>query len=104
MYGKYWGSGGAATPPDPLHREQPERGPDPRTQKTASTGACLMARPATGRVEPEKLTDGTLAFRLRFRAYGKRENETLHERRDCDCGCKGGWTEPTAQLELRNIL
>jgi hypothetical protein len=48
-----------------------------------------MARPATGRVEPEKLTDGTFAFRLRFRAYGKRENLTLHERRDCDCGCTG---------------
>jgi integrase len=63
-----------------------------------------MARPATGRVEPEKLTDGTFAFRLRFRAYGKRENVTLHERRDCDCGCKGGWTERTAELELSNVL
>ncbi len=61
-----------------------------------------MARPATGRVEPEELTDGTFAFRLRFRAYGKRENVTLHERRDCDC--KGGWTERTAELELRNVL
>jgi integrase len=63
-----------------------------------------MARPATGRVEPEKLTDGTVAFRLRVRAYGKRENVTLHERRDCDCGCTGGWTERTAQLELSNVL
>jgi integrase len=63
-----------------------------------------MARPATGRVEPEKLTDGTFAFRLRFRAYGKRENLTLHERRDCECGCKGGWTERTAELELSNVL
>jgi integrase len=63
-----------------------------------------MARPARGRVEPEKLTDGTFAFRLRFRAYGKRENLTLHERRDCDCGCMGGWTERTAQLELNNVL
>jgi integrase len=63
-----------------------------------------MARPATGRVAPEKLTDGTFAFRLRFRAYGKRENVTLHERRDCDCGCTGGWTERTTQVELNNIL
>ncbi len=63
-----------------------------------------MARPATGRVEPEKLADGTSAFRLRFRAYGKRENVTLHERRDCDCGCTGGWTERTAELELSNVL
>lgn len=44
------------------------------------------------------------AFRLRFRAYGKRENVTLHERRDCGCGCKGGWSERTAQLELSNVL
>ncbi len=63
-----------------------------------------MARPATGRVEPEKLTDGTFAFRLRFRVDGKRENVTLHEHRDCDCGCTGGWTERTAQLELNNVL
>jgi integrase len=63
-----------------------------------------VARPATGRVEPEKLADGTFAFRLRFRAYGKRENVTLHERRDCDCDCKGGWTERTAELELSNLL
>jgi integrase len=63
-----------------------------------------MARPATGRVEPEELADDTFAFRLRFRAYGKRENVTLHERRDCDCGCTGGWTERTAQVELSNVL
>jgi integrase len=63
-----------------------------------------MARPATGRVEPKKLADGTFAFRLRFRAYGHRENVTLHERRDCDCGCTGGWTERTAEIELSNVL
>jgi integrase len=28
----------------------------------------------------------------------------LHERRDCDCGCGGGWNERTAAVELENIL
>lgn len=27
-----------------------------------------------------------------------------HERRDCDCGCRGGWNERTAAVELENIL
>jgi integrase len=29
---------------------------------------------------------------------------TLHERRNCECGCGGGWNERTARLELKNIL
>ena len=29
---------------------------------------------------------------------------TLHERRDCLCGCGGGWNERTARVELDNIL
>ena len=28
----------------------------------------------------------------------------LHERRACDCGCHGGWTQRTAETELRNII
>ena len=56
-----------------------------------------MARPATGRVEVEQQSDGTLRFRLRFRAHGKRESQMLHEARDCACGCGGGWTENNAQ-------
>lgn len=63
-----------------------------------------MARPATGSLTPETLVDGTLAFRLRFRALGSRETVTLHERRDCDCDCGGGWTERTARVELDTIL
>jgi integrase len=63
-----------------------------------------MARPATGRVEPEQQVDGTLRFRLRFSAYGKRESLMLHEARDCACGCGGGWTENNARRELKNIL
>ena len=63
-----------------------------------------MARPATGSLTPETLVDGTLAFRLRFRAFGIRETVVLHERRDCDCDCGGGWTERTARVELDTIL
>jgi hypothetical protein len=63
-----------------------------------------MARPATGRVEVEQQSDGTLRFRLRFRANGKRESQMLHEARDCACGCGGGWTENNARVELNNIL
>ena len=63
-----------------------------------------MARPATGRVEVEQQADGTLRFRLRFRANGKRESQMLHEARDCACGCGGGWTENNARVELNNIL
>jgi integrase len=63
-----------------------------------------MARPATGRVEVEQQADGTLRFRLRFRANGKRESQMLHEARDCACGCGGGWTESNARVELNNIL
>jgi integrase len=63
-----------------------------------------MATATTGGVKTETLTDGTLVFRLRFRAYGRRRSVRLHERRDCDCGCGGGWNERTADVELENIL
>ncbi len=63
-----------------------------------------MARPATGRVEVERHADGTLKFRLRFSAYGRREHLMLHEARDCACGCGGGWTENNARREIQNIL
>jgi integrase len=59
-----------------------------------------------GGIKTETQADGTLAFRLRFRAYGKRRTTYLHERRDCDCiyKCGGGWNERTAAVELENIL
>ena len=63
-----------------------------------------MARPATGSLKIEQQVDGTLRFRLRFTAYGRREPLMLHEQRDCDCGCGGGWSERTARVELRNII
>ncbi len=63
-----------------------------------------MARQASGSITTEAMGDGTIAFRLRFRAYGKRETVRLHERRDCDCGCGGGWNERTAAVELDNVL
>ena len=63
-----------------------------------------MARPSTGRVEPEEQADGTMKFRLRFSVYGRRESLMLHESRDCACGCGGGWTENNARRELQNIL
>ena len=63
-----------------------------------------MARAARGTITIDTLADGTLRFRLRFRAYGRRETVRLHERRDCECGCGGGWSERTAAVELENIL
>jgi integrase len=63
-----------------------------------------MARPAEGTITTDTVTDGTLRFRLRFSAYRKRETVRLHERRDCDCGCGGGWNDRTAAVELENIL
>lgn len=63
-----------------------------------------MGRTASGTILTTTLADGTEVYRLRFRAYGKRENAYLHERRHCTCGCGGGWNERTAQVELDNIL
>jgi integrase len=63
-----------------------------------------MARPATGTMETRKLADGTRAFHLRFRAYGERESDVLHEQRGCVCGCGGGWEKREAKAELGNIL
>ena len=39
-----------------------------------------------------------------FRVNGRREREIVHERRDCDCGCGGDWTQPKARAELANVL
>jgi integrase len=63
-----------------------------------------MAPRPTGTLDTEVRADGTLAFRLRFRAYGERQAVFLHERRDCECECGGGWTERTARVELREIV
>jgi integrase len=65
-----------------------------------------MPTQSQGGIKTEMQADGTLAFRLRFRAYGKRRTTYLHERRDCDCiyKCGGGWNERTAAIELDNIL
>src|SRR3954469_7378091 len=63
-----------------------------------------MSPQSSGQVVVDTLADGTRAFRLRFRADGQRQRLTLHERRDCSCGCGGGWTERTARVELENVL
>jgi hypothetical protein len=65
-----------------------------------------MAPRPTGTLDIEVQADGTLAFRLRFRAHGERHAVFLHERRDCNCrhGCGGGWNERTARIELRKIM
>jgi len=65
-----------------------------------------MAPRPTGTLDIEVQADGTLAFRLRFRALGERHAVFLHERRDCNCrhGCGGGWNERTARIELRKIM
>src|SRR3954465_10601657 len=57
-----------------------------------------MGRPPTGRPHGGTPAHGTRVFRLRFYADGRRERRTLHERRDCTCGCGGGWSERTARL------
>src|SRR4051794_19966587 len=63
-----------------------------------------MARPASGSFLTVTLADDTRKFRLRFRAYARREELVLHERAGCDCGCGGGWDEPAARTELGNVL
>lgn len=63
-----------------------------------------MSRPATGQVVVQTLLDGTRVFKLRFQAYGRREHEVLHELRNCQCGCGGGWNERTAHVELENVI
>src|SRR3954447_25572310 len=63
-----------------------------------------MSRQATGGIETKRLADGTVTFELRFRARGRRESLTLHERAPCDCGCGGGWDERSARRELANTL
>jgi hypothetical protein len=63
-----------------------------------------MPRHPSGSIDVVVLVDGTRAFRLRFRALGKRQREVLHERRGCPCGCGGGWDERRARIELDNVL
>ena len=63
-----------------------------------------MSREATGHISVTTLADGTHAYTLRFRVNGRRESRVLHERRDCVCGCGGGWIDRTAAVELDNTL
>jgi integrase len=63
-----------------------------------------MPRPATGSVLTTTLADGSRKFRLRFSAYGQREELVLHERPGCKCGCGGGWDERAARNELGNVM
>ena len=63
-----------------------------------------MSRPAKGTIVVKTLSDGTRVFKLRFYVHGRREHVVLHERRDCKCGCGGGWNERTAAIELENVL
>lgn len=62
-----------------------------------------MPRPRTGSCEAIPLADNTLAFHLRFPAYGERERVILHERDGCEC-CGGGWDELAARRYLANAL
>ncbi|UJA21629.1 tyrosine-type recombinase/integrase [Thermoleophilia bacterium SCSIO 60948] len=63
-----------------------------------------MARPARGNIQTTTLADGTEKYRLRFQANGERRDVILHERRDCSCGCGGGWSKRTARAELDTII
>ena len=55
-----------------------------------------MAPPAVGNIEAIKLADGSVSFRGRFRAAGKRQRVVFG--RDAD-----GWTEARARSELDDI-
>ncbi|HTE61910.1 MAG TPA: hypothetical protein VK631_16265, partial [Solirubrobacteraceae bacterium] len=77
--------------------DEPKRG-------TCATDGGGEGLEATGQITVLTLADGTRAFQLRFRVNGRRERRTLHERRDCDCGCGGGWNDRTAAIELDNTL
>ncbi|HEX3511216.1 MAG TPA: site-specific integrase [Solirubrobacteraceae bacterium] len=63
-----------------------------------------MPRPATGSILTLTLADGTRKFRLRFQAFGDRQDLVLHERAGCPCGCGGGWDERSARTELGNVI
>jgi integrase len=63
-----------------------------------------MPREPSGSIDVVVLADGSRAFRLRFRAHGKRQRDVVHERAGCSCGCGGGWNERTARTELGNVL
>jgi integrase len=63
-----------------------------------------LSRANTGTLTARTLADGTKTFYLRISVGGHREREILHERRRCDCGCGGGWTEATARIQLNNLV
>lgn len=63
-----------------------------------------MPEIGTGTIETRFLADGSRAFHIRIRANGTREPLVLHERRNCVCGCGGGWDETSARTEMGNIL
>ena len=83
-------------------RAPQRRDADPvRGLRTRGLGFAAMGRPASGSLNVETLADGTRAFQLRFRVDGRREHETLHERRGCACGCGGGWTDAPPRSSSR---
>lgn len=63
-----------------------------------------MPEIGTGTIETRFLADESRAFHIRIRANGTREPLVLHERRNCVCGCGGGWDETSARTEMGNIL
>ena len=63
-----------------------------------------MPRQPSGSFDVVLLADGSRAFRLRFRAHGRRQRDVLHERPGCACGCGGGWDERAARSELGNVI
>ena len=63
-----------------------------------------MGRPAIGNLRTRTLADGTRSYELRFAVNARGEDETLHERADCRCGCGGGWDERRARNHLQNTL
>ncbi|MFP5389540.1 MAG: tyrosine-type recombinase/integrase [Thermoleophilia bacterium] len=60
-----------------------------------------MSRSARGSFEARVLADESRSFHLRLQREGRRHTLVLHERRECACGCGGGWEEAEAREELR---
>src|SRR4051794_29591047 len=61
-----------------------------------------MSRPASGTIAVRRLSDGSLAFKLRFHAGAQgRQSFNVHSRHRCPCSepyCQGGgWTRERAQ-------
>jgi hypothetical protein len=66
-------------------------------QRDRASERSEMGRDAVGEIRTYECRDGLTTFRLRFRAYGRRENVTLGTEAE-------GWSYKRAEIELQNTL